>query len=160
MIKDFTVRSLQVADAPALSTLLRSQAQSYIRFFTPFDFDEAILAQLLAQCERDAWRGIYLAETLAGFFMLRGWDAGYEVPAYGVLIAEQYSGNGLAQLSLRYAKSLCKLRRAPRLMLKVHPENQAARKLFEAARFKQTCVEVGSDNLIYHFDFNEQGKKF
>jgi RimJ/RimL family protein N-acetyltransferase len=160
MLKDFTVRPLQISDALALSTLLCSQAQSYIRFFTPFNFDEATITQLLAQCERDAWMGIYLSETLLGFFMLRGWDAGFEVPAYGVLVDEQYSGYGLARLSLRYAKSLCKLRRAPHVMLKVHPENLAARKLFEAARFRQTGIEAASGNLIYHFDFNEQGKKF
>jgi RimJ/RimL family protein N-acetyltransferase len=160
MTEDFIIRPLKPSDAHALSRLLRSQTPAYVRFFTPFDFDEATLARLLAECDMDVWMGIYLRDEMAGFFMLRGWDAGYAAPAYGVLIDERYSGYGLTRLSLNFVKSLCRLRRSPRVMLKVHPENYAAKKLFEEARFKQTSVEAASGNLVYHFDLDERATKF
>ncbi len=82
------VRSLEVEDTPALSAMLRAQSQTYTRFFNPFKFDPETIASLLAKRNRDVFTGIYWQAGLAGFFMLRGWDAGFDVPAYGVLIDE------------------------------------------------------------------------
>ncbi|MBL8155080.1 MAG: GNAT family N-acetyltransferase, partial [Anaerolineae bacterium] len=92
-------------------------------------------------------------DALAGFFMLRGWDAGYDVPAYGVTIAQAYSGLGLARLSLDLSKTICRLRQVKRLMLKVHPENTVAKRLYEQAGFVQTGIDPRNANLIYHFEF-------
>ncbi len=147
------VRSLEVEDAPALSAMLRAQSHLYGRFFNPFEFDRETLASLLAKRSLDVFMGIYWQAELRGFFMLRGWDAGFDVPAYGVLIDERYSGYALAQLSLRMAKSICKLRGATRMLLKVHPDNEAARTLYEEAMFVQTGVDTQSSSLIYHFEF-------
>jgi RimJ/RimL family protein N-acetyltransferase len=88
--------------------------------------------------------------------MLRGWDNGYEVPSYGVLIDEKYNGYGLTRLSLKLAKSICKLRHVPRIMLKVNAGNKIAKRLFEEAGFNQTGVDARTGNLIYHFDFNQR----
>ncbi len=147
------VRSLEVEDAAALSAMLRAQSQSYTRFFDPFNFDRETITSLLVKRSRDVFMGIYWQAELKGFFMLRGWDEGFDVPAYGVLIDERYSGYALAQLSLRMAKSICKLRGAKRMLLKVHPDNKAARTLYEEALFVQTRADAQSGNLIYHFDF-------
>ena len=150
----FTVSPLTAADAAALAALLQSQSADYVRFFTPFRFDEAAVSAMLAGHKSDVYSGIRWRGRLVGFFMLRGWDAGYEVPAYGVLIDEAHAGYGLTTLSLRMAKAVCKLRASARLMLKVHPANARARKLFERAGFKQTGVETATGSLVYHFDFD------
>lgn len=149
------VRSLRVEDAAALSAMLCAQSPSYARFFTPFSFDQETITRLLIARRKDVFMGIYWQSELYGFFMLRGWDEGFDVPAYGVLIAENHSGYALAQLSIRMAKSICKLRGASRIMLKVHTDNAAARTLYEEANFVQTGVDARSGNLIYHFDFNK-----
>ncbi len=150
-----TTRSLERDDAPELSRMLQSQSPIYVRFFTPFSFDEVTLRRLLSERDRDMWMGFYWQKELVGFFMLRGWDEGYEAPAYGVLIAEPFSGYGLTTLSLTMAKTICRLRGAPRIMLKVHPGNFSAKSLFERAKFIQTGIDPGSGNLIYHFDVNK-----
>jgi RimJ/RimL family protein N-acetyltransferase len=154
MADDFMVRPLADADAPALASLLQSQSPEYVRFFTPFAFDEAAVSEILAGSGRDVYMGLHWRARLVGFFMLRGWDAGYEVPAYGVLVDEAHGGYGLTTLTLGLAKAICRLRRAPRLMLKVHPDNARARRLFERAGFRQTGVEPRGGVLVYHFDFN------
>lgn len=159
MADGFRILPLETKDALRLSALLRAQSPAYVRFFTPFSFDQDTIAAMLAGMDQDVFMGIYWQDELAGFFMLRGWDKGYEAPSYGVLIDEGYSGYGLTRLSLKMVKSICKLRRSPRIMLKVHPDNRIARALFEEARFVQTGVDAASGNLIYHFDSDERSKK-
>jgi RimJ/RimL family protein N-acetyltransferase len=150
---DLVLRPLRPEDASDLSALLLAQTPAYVRFFTPFIFDLPSVTTLLAEQGADVFMGMYLKDRLIGFFMLRGWNSGYEIPAYGVLVDEKYSGYGLTRLSLKLAKSICKLRRVPRIMLKVNAENIIAKRLFEESGFTQTGVDAQTDNLIYHFDF-------
>ena len=160
MTDGFKILPLETKDAPQLSAMLCAQSSAYVRFFNPFSFDEDTIVNILTGRHQDVFMGIYWQDELAGFFMLRGLDEGYEVPSYGVLIAESYSGYGLTRLTLKMAKSICKLRRSPRIMLKVHPENTAAKSLFEEARFIQTGIDAASGHLVYHFDINERSTKF
>jgi RimJ/RimL family protein N-acetyltransferase len=160
MEEGFTIRPLRVEDARELSEMLLAQSADYARFFNAFSFEHEAIASMLAKRRQDVFMGIYWRGRIAGFFMLRGWDEGYDVPSYGVVIDESYSGYGLTWLSLKMVKSICRLRRVPRLMLKVHPDNLAAKTLFEEAHFIHTGTEAESGNLIYHFNLGEQTKKF
>lgn len=147
-----TIRPLLAADAPAFASFLQRQPDDYMRYFIPFAFDEESITARLEQAQDDLYMGLFWGADLAGFFMLRGWDDGYDVPAYGVTIDRQFAGNGLARLTLDLAKTISRLRGAKRLMLKVHPDNTVARRLYEQAGFVQTGVDPRNDNLIYHFD--------
>lgn len=150
---NFLVRPLREDDAAPLDLMLRSQTSEYVRFFTPFDFSRAIISRMICSRKQDVFMGMFWQGELVGFFMLRGWDEGYEVPAYGVLIDEAHGGYGLATLSLRVAKAICKLNGSHRIMLKVHPTNTRARSLFERAGFVQTGVDDSGELFIFHFDF-------
>jgi len=151
------VRPLTHADAPTLSSMLRAQPFDYMRYFIPFAFDELSISERLRAAQQDLYIGMFWGDALAGFFMLRGWDEGYAVPAYGVTIDHRYRNYGLGRLSLEMAKTICRLRGAERLMLKVHPENTAARQLYERAGFQKTGVDPRNENWIYHFDFSPPG---
>lgn len=155
---NITIRALDATDAPELSAMLSSQTHEYSRFFTPFGFDRDTIAAILAKRERDIFMGTYWQNRLVGFFMLRGWDEGYEVPAYGVLIDETHRGYGLAKLSLEMAKIICTLCHAPRMMLKVHPQNIAAKMLFEEARFALHGTDTRG-HLVYYFEINDRTAK-
>lgn len=145
------VRSLRVEDAAAVSRLLRAQSPEYARFFYAFSSDEEEIARILAARVRDAYSGLFWQGELVGFFMLRGWDAGYEVPSFGVLIDEKYRGGKFMRLSLDMARLICKMCRAPRLMAKIHPDNISARGARKLG-LVQTGVEAETGNLIYHLD--------
>lgn len=152
-MKNLILRPLSVADAPAFSTMLSAQPPEYIQYFRPFDFDAETLTKLLDAARDDVYMGFFLDATIAGFFMLRGWDSGYAIPAYGVTIAQAFAGIGLATLSLDASKTLCRLRGVERLMLKVHPDNLTAKHLYEKAGFVQSGVDTRNANLVYHYDF-------
>jgi len=159
MDEQLTIRSLELSDASALSALLCAQRAVYAHFFNPFKFDEATITAILRERERDIYMGMFWGGELVGFFMLRGWDTGYAVPTYGVLIAERYRGYGLAPLSLRMAKIICETNRAPRIMLKVDSENACAKAVFEKERFIPAGEETRGGKLIYYFDINERRAK-
>lgn len=150
-----TMRALEPADAPELSAMLRGQRPEYARFFHPFNFDEATLAAVLAGRGQDVYTGVFLREQLVVFFMLRGWNEGFDVPAFGILIDEQHRGHGLEMMSLEAAKAICKLRGAKRMMLKMHPENISAKGVARKIGFAYAGEETESGNLIYHCELDK-----
>lgn len=155
MLGGFVCRPLASGDASELTTLLISQPPEYMHYFSPFHFDEATLLAILAGSQQDVYMGFFWDGALIAFFMLRGWDEGYEIPAYGVVVDHRYRNRGLGRLTLEMSKTICKLRSVKRLMLKVHPENYSAKHLYESTGFVQVGVDLKSNHLVYHFNFPE-----
>lgn len=147
----FTIRELRGGDAAAVSALLRAQPPEYARFFYAFGSGEDEIAGILDARERDVYSGIFWRGELAAVFMLRGWDAGYEVPSFGVLVDVRHRGRAFMRIALDVAKLICRLSGAPRLMAKIHPDNvspRGARRL----GLVQTGHEAETGNVIYHID--------
>lgn len=148
---DFTIRPLRVEDAAAVSAMLRAQPPEYARFFYAFGSGAEEIARLLDARQRDVYSGMFWRGELVGVFMLRGWDAGYEVPSFGVIVDERHRGRAFMRLSLDAAKLICRLSGATRLMAKIHPDNvspRGARRL----GFTQTGVEAETGNVVYHME--------
>lgn len=156
---NLSIRPLGIDDAAALSSFLQSQATGYARFFRPFSFDFNTITDVLANGRQDVLMGMYWQEQMVGFFMLRGWDEGYDVPAFGILIDESYRGYGLEMLSLETAKIICRLRGASRMMIKMHPDNISAKGVARKTGFVQSGIDAESGNLIYHFDILPRREK-
>ncbi len=150
--KSFLIRPLEPTDAAAISAFMRAQSSEYLRFFHAFGSDESAIAEMLSKCGTDIYSGIFWQANLAGVFMLRGWDAGYEVPSFGVLIDEKYRGNAFLSLTVDTAKIICRLSGLTRFMVKIHPDNTALRNVHRMG-FYQTGVEESTGNIIYHLDF-------
>lgn len=148
---DLTIRSLCLADSATVSAMLLAQSQEYARFFYAFGFSEEEIAKTLADRKRDVYSGIFWRGELAGIFMLRGWDQGYEVPSFGLFVAEKYRGGTLMKISLDVAKLICRLSKTHRLMATIHPDNVSPR---GAARlgFVDTGVTTESGNIVYHME--------
>ena len=149
--KSLSIRPLQTSDAAAVAVFMRSQPTEYLRFFHAFGADESAIAEMLSAFEKDVYSGVFWQDEIAGVFFLRGWDAGYEIPSFGVLIDEKYRGGAFMRLTLDAAKLICRLSGAKRLMAKIHPDNvspRGARRL----GFHQTDVEESTGNVIYHME--------
>lgn len=148
---DFMIRELGPRDAGAVSRLLRAQPPEYARFFYAFGSGEEEIARILAARVRDIYSGIFWRGELAAVFMLRGWDAGYEVPSFGVLVDVKHRGRAFMRISLDVAKLICRLSGATRIMAKIHPDNVSpggARRL----GFVQTGSEPETGNVVYHME--------
>ncbi|MCA1615553.1 MAG: GNAT family N-acetyltransferase [Acidobacteria bacterium] len=149
--ESLAVRELRAEDAGLVSSMLKAQPPEYARFFYAFSFEEEDIARVLSALDRDVYAGVFWRGRLVGVFMLRGWDAGYEVPSFGVLIDERHRGGAFMRLALDMAKLICRLSGAPRLMAKIHPDNvspRGARRL----GFTQVGVEAETGNVLYHME--------
>jgi RimJ/RimL family protein N-acetyltransferase len=146
-------RELFPDDALELANLMNADPEGYNEYFIPFDLNEKAIRELLEKKKADLYLGIYYGDDLAGCYMLRGFDAGYKIPSYGAYISSKFNNKGLATLTLFHAFSTCKLLSAPKLMLKVHPKNVVAHKLYEKYGFKETGFDDRIKNLILHKEF-------
>ena len=86
--------------------------------------------------------------------MLRGLDEGYIEPMYGVFVFHQYSGKGIARLTISHAESFCKLYGYKQLLLKVFVENARAKKLYEYLGFKFLREEELSKQTVLYKNIN------
>ena len=148
---DLTIRPLRTEDAGAVSAMLLAQPAEYARFFYAFDFNEERIIDILAKRIQDVYSGMFWRGELAGIFMLRGWDAGYDVPSFGVFVAAKYRGGAFMRISLDVAKLICRLSGARQLMAKIHPDNVSRRGALRLG-FVQTGMESETGNLVYHMD--------
>lgn len=152
MNKSLVVRLLELHDVPSLSLMLSTASKEYHQYFEPFPFDEQSIRTILELAKKDIYSGIWFDHVLVGFFMLRGFDSGYSIPAFGVSIKESYSGKGLLKLALQLAITFCKINGVTKMMLKVHPENVIAKRTYERFGFKQYSIDEKNGNIVYHLE--------
>ena len=81
--------------ASILSKKLLEESKEYIGHFIPFDFSESSVKKILSEKKLDKYFGFIHKKELIGFYMLRGFDKGYEIPSYGVWISSKYANKGL-----------------------------------------------------------------
>ena len=148
--QDLTIKKLDSDSAHELFQLLQKENPEYSRYFVPFDFDLETIKQKLNNLKADTFWGIFVADKIEGFYMLRGFDEGYEIPSYGVWISKNFTGKGFAKLTVQHAISYCRVNHIKKLMLKVHPDNLVAKKIYEEFGFQQSGIDPKNNNLIYH----------
>jgi GNAT superfamily N-acetyltransferase len=147
------IRSLNTSHASDIYNLILHSDPIYYQYFTAFEANLEIITGFLTKAKRDQYLGFFVRDELVGFFMLRGLDEGFKIPSYGVFISEKYQSFGLARLSVIYAFSFCKMNHIEKLMLKVHPLNIYALKIYREFGFVETRVDPSNNNLVFYKDF-------
>ena len=139
------IMELTTTDADAVAALLASASADYLRHAPRF---LALPAQLRER-RADRWWGFREKGQLLGFFMLRGFDAGFARPSFGVFISEPAAGRGLARRALDHALAWCHRSGIHSVMLKVAAANLRARELYVRAGFHDIglCPETGQQML-------------
>jgi len=110
------------------------------RFFHPFPFtDETI--DIILSAKKDIYRFIkegekINGEKIIGMFMLRGWDEGYEIPSFGMVVHPEYRGKGLGTFMLRQAVSLCRKMECKKIRLTADKDNKVGIYMYKREGFK------------------------
>jgi len=145
----YTVTAMGPDDARSLAAMMMGEDASYLAYFKPFSAPME-LVDACAGAEKDIYAVLRAADgARVGFYMLRGWDDGYDRPSFGIYVASAYRGRGIAKLALSHAETQCRAAGAASVMLKVDAQNKAARTIYEAAGFYdvETCVDTGHTRM-------------
>jgi RimJ/RimL family protein N-acetyltransferase len=134
-VDEVSSRNLVVDDAAELARLLAAQKPDYLAHFHPFSFDESALRSVIGDARKDWFRAFECAGNIVGFFMLRGFDAGFSRPSYGVFIAGDFSGRGLGKRALQESIEWGRANGVKSIMLKVSSSNERAARLYVSAGF-------------------------
>lgn len=148
-MEELIIKKISINFAEELSGLLQNEDPEYSKYFIPFEFDLRTISEKIQNLQLDSFWGVFADDKLVGFYMLRGFDDGYDIPSYGVWISKKFSGKGLSKLTLQHAISYCKINNVKELMLKVHPDNLAAKKIYEDFGFVKTGIDSRNNHLIY-----------
>ncbi len=140
------IRRIDQTLEESLAALFREIAASddHVHFH-PHAFD-AETAHLIANyAGRDLYYGARCAgdQRLVGYGMLRGWDAGYDVPSLGIIIEQQSRGRGLSKPLMLFLHAAAHERGCSRIRLKVHPDNVAAVELYKKLGYVFGTIEEG-----------------
>lgn len=114
------------------------------RWFHPHPFTAAQAECLAAYQGQDLYYVATRGEVVA-YGMLRGWDEGYQVPSLGIAVHPAWRGRGLAHAFMLFLHAAARERGAPRIRLKVYPQNCAARQLYEGLGYQ---FEAGNDGQL------------
>lgn len=145
-------QKLKITDLDELINLWNKDPQDYNKHFIPFEIKYDNLKIIIEKADNDLFIGIFVNKKIAGFFMLRGFDQGYDIPSYGVWISSLYANKGLAKLTLQYSLSICRLAGVKKIMLKFHPENIVAKKMYKNFGFNETAIDEKIGHIIMHKD--------
>jgi len=144
------IKGLKLEHVPLLVEKLSQESLEYLKYYTAFELTNEKFISLLTKAIQDKYFGIFFGDEIVGFYMLRGFDEGYEIPSYGVIVLSEFSNMGLSKLTLYHAFALCRLNKIKKLMLKVRPENTFAKNLYESLGFEKTGFDERNGNYIYN----------
>lgn len=116
----------------ALSNLFAEiSADGEDRFFHPHPFTRQEAQRLCNNSGRDQYYALLRADRVLGYGMLRGWEEGFEIPSLGIFIRKEARGKGLGKLMMAHLHAAALFCGAVSIRLKVHQDNQVARKMYE-----------------------------
>lgn len=123
------------------------------RFFHPHPFTADEAARLCRYAGRDLYYVATAGGRVLAYGILRGWDEGYEVPSLGIAVHPEARGAGLGRAFMAFLHAAAAARRAPRVRLKVYPDNTPARTLYERLGYRFEGETNGQ--LVGHLPLGE-----
>lgn len=140
LVPAVTSRLIGPGDTEALADLFAALDTTH---FHPHPFSRDQAAQLVAYTGRDVYAVLVEAGRFVAYGLLRGWDEGYEVPSLGIAVRCDARGRGLGRVMMAWLADEARRRGAAQIRLRVHPDNNAARRLYESTGYRYAGTERG-----------------
>ena len=143
------VRPLAANDVGALRAFFAHNSdRGTVRYFHPFPLSPEVARRLAQHQGRDRYYVATYSEGVIALSMLRGWDEGFEVPSFGIVVDHQWRSRGLGSALLRLTLEEARTVGTSRVRLSVYASHLSALQLYLKHGFvEQTrhMVEVGSE---------------
>lgn len=123
----------------ALARLFERNAHpSITKMFNPFSLTVARAHEIAMRPRRDIYYGASLGACLLALSMLRGFDDGYEIPSFGVLVDRENKERGIGSSLTQWTIEQARQQGCRAVRLTVYADNALARSMFTAVGFRET----------------------
>lgn len=144
---DLIIKLASYTDFLPLANFFKSNnIDEVIKNFNPFPLNAKTACEITLKKRKDRFYVSYLENKIIGLVMLRGWEAGYEIPSFGILIDHKYHHQGIGKQLTNYALEEAKKIGCRKVRLSVFAENSVALYLYESLRFKEIGRELVTIN--------------
>ena len=116
------------------------------RTFHPHPLTPEEAERLCAYAGDDVYAALVEDGRVVAYGMLRGWDAGFEVPSLGLAVHPAERGRGFGRELTERLHEEARRRGASRVRLTVYADNEPARRLYEQLGYE--LEEAGGAELI------------
>jgi ribosomal protein S18 acetylase RimI-like enzyme len=135
-----TARLLGPADHTALAELF---AALDTERFHPHGFTPGDALRIAAYQGKDVYAVLEKDGRFVAYGILRGWEDGFAVPSLGIAVRTDEQGRGHGRRMMEWLAGEAGRRGARRIRLRVHPDNAAARRLYESVGYRYDGEERG-----------------
>lgn len=111
--------------------------------FHPHPLVPAEAARLASYSGEDLYYIVTEGPRVLAYGMLRGWDAGFEVPSLGISVHPAERGAGLGKMLMEFLHAAARRKGASQIRLKVYPANTAALRLYRDLGYEFGAEEEG-----------------
>jgi [ribosomal protein S18]-alanine N-acetyltransferase len=148
------MRRVLGSDEPLMQALFeRNGDEETTRYFHPFPLTPQAATAIASHDGRDRYYVAATDEALAGLSMLRGWDEGYDVPSFGILVDREWRGRGVGAALLDFTLHQARELGATRVRLSVYASHTAAIALYRSRGFREASrakapIARGEDDVL------------
>lgn len=132
------------AHADGLAALLAAlQENGDSRHFHPHPLTADEARRISAYDGADLYYVAKAGSEVLAYGMLRGWDSGFDTPSLGIAVRPGQRGSGLGHAFMLFLHAAARARGAPRIRLKVYPDNLSALRLYTGLGYTVVGEESG-----------------
>lgn len=131
------LRALSSEHVAALTELFRANDDPQTTTgFHPFPLTADTARALATSPGADRYYGAWHGDRLVAFTMLRGWNEGYEVPSFGILVDRDHRGLRIGREATILTLDAATAAGCQRVRLTVEQHNERARRLYRSLGFE------------------------
>jgi len=135
--------AVRTADADVLAMLFaRNSVPVVADGFDPFPLTAEQGRRIALATSKDDFYLALDATGPVGFSMLRGFDAGYAIPSFGIFVDHERQGRGIGRRLTEWTVAQARSRGCPAVRLSVYASNTAALALYASLGFSESERET------------------
>jgi glycosyltransferase involved in cell wall biosynthesis/ribosomal protein S18 acetylase RimI-like enzyme len=147
------LRAVGPADREALARFLeRNDVPAVTRHFHPFEMTAESADEVTQHAGEDWYFGAFVRGKLVGLSMLRGWNEGFDVPSFGIVVDSEWHGQGIGSLLTDFTLDRAPWLGSERVRLSVYASNERAHRMYVSRGFQ----EVEREPVRRHGDPDER----
>lgn len=106
---------------------IKNNVPPTVRGFSAFPLNGESANFICSKSHQDKFYIFVDEKTIKGFSMLRGWDEGYSIPSFGIIVDIDYQGKGIGSKILELTIEKCLQLGCKRMRLSVYSSHLISR---------------------------------